>query len=163
MNKKLSFILLLLAVAAFAACGGEPAAEHDDGHDAHDEQEGHEDCEDHAAHGEDGDEHGDHGERIEIGEAQAGPHSVHVAVFGDIEAGHEAVLDIEVSGAGVAAVRAWVGNESGRGSMKSKVDGEDGIYHGHVEVPATLADASAIWIEVEASNGTRSKTSFDMP
>ena len=98
-----------------------------------------------------------------IGESKAGDFTVALAVFGEIEAGHEGVLDINVTDGKPAAVRAWVGVESGKGSMKAKVDGEDGDYHGHIEVPATLPEGSAIWVEVEGADGAKSATSFKLP
>ena len=44
--------------------------------------------------------------------------------------------------------------------MKSKLDGEDGDYHGHVDVPTKLPDGSAVWIELEAPDGERHRVSF---
>ncbi len=165
MKRYLSVLLMFLAVAAFAACGGDKESdEHhdDDGHeheDGHDDHDGH----DHKDGEHEGDEHGDHGERHEVGKGQAGAFTVSLAVFGEIEAGHEAVLDVEVAGGTCTALRAWVGVESGKGSLKTKIDGEDGDYHGHIEVPATLAQGSAIWIELEGTDGKKSRTSFKLP
>jgi hypothetical protein len=110
-----------------------------------------------------GDEHGDHGERRELGNADVGGHRLTVASFGDVKAGGEAVFDVEVAdGAGVV-VRAWVGVESGRGSLKGKLDGEDGVFHGHVEVPDPLPSGSALWFELESADGKKSSTSFPIP
>jgi hypothetical protein len=157
MTRPLSLFLLLLAVAMFAACGDKPADPVTPAGDAN----GHPDSGDHDS-GEDHDDH-DHGERVELGESKAGAHTVTLALFGPIEAGQEAVLDIDVEGAAAETVRAWVGIESGRGSLKAKVEGEDGSYHGHLEVPATLPEGSAIWIELQAADGTRTRTSFPIP
>jgi len=137
--------LTLLAAMLFAlGC----AEEHDHDHD-HGKEHDHEE------------EHDDHGERHEMGESVLGAFTVKVARLGDIEAGHEGVLDVEVSGGTPAAVRAWVGVESGKGSMKAKLDGDHG-YHGHIEVPETLPEGSAVWIEVEDADGKKERGSFKL-
>ncbi len=160
MKKPISLSLLFLAVAAFAACGDKSVTTDEHGHE--DGDHAHE-GDDHAhEEGEHADEH-DHGERIELGSAAAGPRTVKLAVFGEIEVGREAVLDIDVTGGPVAALRSWIGAESAKGSLKAKIDGEEGAYHGHVEVPATLPDGSRIWVEVELADGTRSLASFAIP
>jgi hypothetical protein len=174
MKRNLSLFLLFLALAAFAACGGDKDTGHtdDDGHDhengdhdhegsGHDHEGGGHDHEDGDHDREDGGN--DHGERVELGKTEVGGHVVTVALLGDVEPGHEAGLDIEVEGPAPTAVRAWVGIESGKGSRRAKVDGEDGTYHGHLEVPSSLPEQSAIWLEVEAADGKRSKTSFALP
>ncbi len=173
MTRIFSFFVLTLALAMFSACGDEhDNGEHDDdhGHSQDDGDHHHEDGDhDHkdGDHDHDGDHddggHGDHGDRHELGSATAGAFKVTVALFGDIAAGKEAVLDIDVEGGKVGALRTWVGSESGTGSMKAKLDGEDGSYHGHLEVPAKLANGSAIWVEVEDIDGKRSATSFTIP
>lgn len=157
--------LLSLFVAAFwiAACGDKDAPSPVAGNtpsnpkpaDPADEHEGHDDHADHGEH----DDH-DHGERRSIGASEVGGFKIAVALFGTIESGGEAVLDIEVAGPTHTAVRAWVGIESGAGSLKARIDGESGDYHGHVEVPATLPADSAIWIEIEAADGARHRASF---
>lgn len=152
MNRYLPFLLMLLAAAIFGACG--------DHHESDDH--GHEHGHDHDGHDHDDDDH-EHGEKTEIGSAQIGEHSVTLAVFGEIEAGHEAVLDIDVEGAPVAAVRAWVGVASGRGSLKANIEGKEGEYHGHLEVPGALPDGSEIWIELEGPNGKKTQASFKIP
>lgn len=162
MKRPISLALLFLAAFALAACGDkhskddEHGHEHEEGDHAH-EQGGpaHKD-DDHAG------EH-DHGERIDVGSATAGDLTVKLAVFGKVEAGREAVLDIDVKGGAAVAVRAWIGVESAKGSLKAKIDGEGGAYHGHLEVPATLPQGSRIWVEIELEDGSRNATSFAIP
>jgi len=155
MKSILTGIAAILFAFGLGGCGGD----HDDhGHDhgpgAHEEHAGHDDHEGH-------DEHEDHGERHELGTADCGAFKVTVAVLGEIEAGAEGVLDIDVEGGTPAAVRAWVGIESGAGSMKAKIEGDHG-YHGHIEVPATLPEGAQVWIEVEDADGKKSTASFDL-
>jgi hypothetical protein len=178
MTRYLSLLLLMLAVGMFAACGGDQKSgdadgdhghEHDEGDD-HDDHDGDDhEGDDHEGHEHDeGDDHDghddeDHGKLTALGKSKAGAFEVSLGVFGEIEAGHEAVLDIDVAGTAPAAVRAWVGIESGKGSMKTKIDGEKGEYHGHLEVGKTLPEGSAIWVEVESADGTKAATSFAIP
>jgi hypothetical protein len=160
-----SFFLLTLALALFTACGDDKPAGGDDDDHGH----AHNDDGSHADDHEEGDDHGDedghddHGERTELGSSNAGAFKVTLALFGAVEAGKEAVLDIDVEGGTVAGLRTWVGVESGSGSMKAKLDGEDGAFHGHLEIPAKLADGSAIWVQVEDADGKRAATSFKIP
>lgn len=174
MKQPISLCLLLLAVAAFAACGDRSGTTDEYGHvDGDPATEGDDHAHEDGDHAHEGDDHAheegvpanghDHGERLDLGSAAAGPRRVKLAVFGEIQVGHEAVLDIDVTGGPVAALRSWIGVESAKGSLKAKFDGEDGAYHGHVEVPATLPDGSRIWVEVEFPDGTRSLASFALP
>lgn len=155
MKYPLPLALLFLAALVLGACGDKHSKHDEHGHENEERDHAHED-DDHA------DEH-DHGERVEVGSAAAGDLTVKLAVFGEVEAGHEAVLDIDVKGGSAAAVRAWVGVESGKGSLKAKIDGEDGAYHGHLEVPATLPQGSKIWVELELADGSRNAVSFAIP
>lgn len=158
MTRTLSIFLMLAAAVLFAACGDK----HDG--DGHDHGNGHEDHDDHD-HEHDGDDHDDHahGDRHEVGSAKIGGRTVTLAVFGEIEAGHEAVLDVEVEGGSVSTLRAWVGISSGRGSLKAKIDGKDGDYHGHIEVPGKLPEGSEIWVELEDADGKKAQASFKIP
>ena len=186
--KRSGIFLMLLAAAIFAACGDDHKTDDHDDHDGHEHEEGHDDHDDHDGHeheeghdDHDGHEHKDgheghddhdgheheeghddheHGEKHALGKSKAGSHDVTLAIFGEIEAGHEAVVDIEIEGEEHITVRAWVGVESGKGSLKAKLEGKDGDYHGHLEVPAKLPDRSAIWVEIEDEKGSRNRTSF---
>mgnify|MGYP006969362157 CR=1 FL=1 len=174
MKNLLETLALLVVGVALAGCGG--GGDHKDhdhkdeaGHKDHDHKDeaGHKDHDHkdeagHKDHGHGKDGHGGHGERHELGKADIGGFSVAVATLGEIEAGHEGVLDVEVSGGAPAAVRAWVGVESGQGSLKAKLDKEGDDYHGHVEVPATLPSGSAVWVEIEDAQGKRSTASFKL-
>ena len=71
---------------------------------------------------------------------------------GDVTAGKEAFFDV-VFAAGKpvpSTVRAWIGAESGEGSVKAKLGKEgDRALHGHVEVPSPIPGGSKLWIEIE--------------
>ena len=97
-----------------------------------------------------------------MGSSDLGDFKIKVASIGEITPGKEGVLDGEVSGGSLAAIRAWVGVESAKGSLKSKMGVSGKGFHGHVEVPTTLPDGSAIWLEVEDAAGKKHKASFKM-
>ena len=168
MKHLLTLALLFATMALFAACGDDrhdhdgSGTEAGHGHDDHDHDGGGHDHDDHA-HADEGhddrDDH-DHSDKIQMGERTLGAFKVRVARFGAIEADAEAVLDIDIEGEGVQTVRGWVGLESGKGSRRSKIDGKDGAYHGHLEVPGNLAEGSKVWIEIEDAEGARHKASF---
>ncbi len=151
MIRILSLLMMFFAAALLGACGDDHGSHDDDGDKHHDD----------GGHG-DGEEHG-HGRKASLGSADIGGSKVEVALLGDVAAGHEAVLDVTVDGDAPEALRIWVGTESGQGSMKAKLDASDGVYHGHVETPDPLPEGSAIWVELEAADGTRTKGSFAFP
>jgi hypothetical protein len=153
----------LSAAVALAACGGKPpatggAAAHDDhaGHDHGDEHAGHDHGDDHA------DEH--HGEGRSLGSATIGGHTVTVSLAGEVEPGGVAHVEIAVAGgpARPTAVRAWVGGEEARGSVKALAEHKTHGYHAHVEVPAQHAEGSALWIEVESAAGEVARGRFEI-
>lgn len=129
-----------------------PAAKHDD-HDGHD----------HAA----GDKHDDHGPTTELGSVAIGPFSVKASRDGGVTAGGEVPVDLWITpGAGgsakVSAVRAWIGAQDGKGSLKAKMDLEKDNYHSHVEAPKPMPAGSKLWIEIEDDKGGKSVGSFDL-
>jgi hypothetical protein len=95
---------------------------------------------------------GDHGAEHPLGSLTIGAHTFELIQAGAITAGKEGAIDM-VFPAGKprpGTVRAWVGVESGEGSMKSKLDKEgDRAVHGHFEVPSPIPAGSKIWIEIE--------------
>ena len=97
--------------------------------------------------------HGDeHGAESVLGTVTIGAHTFEVTQLGEVEAGKEAHLDLEfpASRPMPGIVRAWIGVESGQGSMKGKLgkEGEHGM-HGHLQVPKPIPAGSKIWIEIE--------------
>jgi len=60
-------------------------------------------------------------------------------------------------------VRAWIGVESGQGSMKGRLTKEtERIVHGHIEVPDPIPASSKCWIEIEANGEERAKAVLDV-
>ena len=98
-----------------------------------------------------------------LGTTQMGAYSVKVTQDSDYKPGGKTKYMIKPSGGQgePTAVRAWVGNESGEGSLKAKAgyDAADGDYDAFVEVPANPAADAKLWIEIEAG-GKKEKASF---
>lgn len=78
-----------------------------------------------------------------------------VKASGEIQAGKEAHLDIELSGSAEKpiAVRVWIGTRDGKGTMKSKADGEGLEFHAHADVPNPIPAEAQLWIEIEDVKG----------
>lgn len=165
-----SFVVASCALAPWALLSGcdksadsskaAPAADHDhdhkdgDGH-THDEKGEHKD--DHK------DDHG-HGVAVDLGEQAANGMTVKVSRAGELKAGAEATVDVAITGgsAKVSAVRAWIGTQDGKGSLKAKCDREGQGWHSHVEVPSPLPEGSKMWIEIEPETGKKTTLGFDL-
>ena len=152
------FMKLLLAPALastlmLSGCGGGDS--HDDhGHEEHSEDDGHD-------HGQEGG--GEHGAEHELGEIEIAGSTLHVSLGGEPGPNVTLHIDIELkSGPTPAAIRAWVGNEAGTGSVKGKAMGSDGDYHADATCPAELNKDAALWIEVESADGTRTAGSLPL-
>lgn len=166
MKQLLTLMFSLVIAISLTACGGDDHKDHDHkdhGHKDHKHKDGeHKDGEhkDEASGKDHDDDH--HGDPIDLGKVDAGGVSIAVTLYGHVHAGEEAVFDVAVSGTDGEpnAVRAWVGVESGEGSLKSKLDIEDGKFHGHCDTPDPLPADSKVWIEVETSDGKKVTGSF---
>ena len=115
-----------------------------------------------SGHGADGHDHG-HARGGALGTATIGAWTV--KAFGDITAGKEAEVDIELSGSAEkpAAVRVWIGSQDGKGAMKQKADGGGGDgkeYHAHADVPKPIPADAKLWIEIQDAKGVKSVGGF---
>lgn len=110
---------------------------------------------DHAGHDDQG-----HGAGGAMGTATIGAWTV--SVSGEVKAGSEAHLDIELSGnaAEPAAVRVWIGSQDGKGSMKQKADGGGSEFHAHTDVPNPIPEDARLWIEIDDGKGGKSVGEF---
>jgi hypothetical protein len=100
----------------------------------------------------------EHGPEHPLGELVLGDHKVQIVLLGDVVPGKEADFDVRFAAGSKRpdVLRAWVGIESGIGSMKQKFANEgETVMHGHVEVPATLPEGSKAWFEVETKDGAK--------
>lgn len=127
----------------------QPTSQPGNGHD-HDHKEG--------------DKHEeDHGPLTDLGTKKVGAHDVQVSLAGEVKPGEEAVFVIKPKGtAEPKAVRAWVGVESGQGSIKTKAEEEkEGEWHAHHKVSKPMPANSKVWVELETAAG-KQRASFDL-
>ena len=113
---------------------------------------------DHAGH-----DHGKEAHATDLGSAKAGAWTVKAEVHGDIVAGKDGEYEIVVEPA-PKSVRAWIGNESAKGSTKAKgeAEKEPGHFHAHIAAPATIEADAQLWIAVEGEDGTTAKASLPL-
>ena len=139
------WIAFLVAASLTLGCGKD-----DNDHD-HDHSEG-------DAHSEEStDDHA--GETsYDLGAAKADRFDIKVTQYGTLKAGGELVFDIELTGGTSDAVRAWIGTQDAKGSMKARIE----AGHGHVEAPDPLPDGSKLWIEIESASPGMATASFEL-
>jgi hypothetical protein len=78
-----------------------------------------------------------------------------------VKPGQECAFYVMITGGKPKAVRFWIGNEGGEGSVKAKAEEETtDDWHSHVEVPDPLPPDSKFWVEVEPPSGETFKASF---
>ena len=156
--------LAFLGLACFvASCGDRDpgtteASSHDHDHD-HDHDHGHDHDHDHDHDHGSGPLEGptpdaagghDHGEMVDLGNFMVGGMRVKADRAGDLVEGTEIIVDIMIDGApNPEAVRAWVGIESGSGSIKTKLALEGERWHGHLVVPTPLPANAELWVQIE--------------
>lgn len=102
------------------------------------------------------DDHG-HGTPKPLGSMTIGAHTFEVVQLGDVKAGEEVPVELKFAAGKPlpATARAWIGVQSGEGSVKQKLDKD---LHGHVDVPAKLPADSKLWIEIEDGGKTEAKS-----
>lgn len=108
---------------------------------------------------------GHSGEVIELGETTIDGMKVKASRDkGEIKPGGDSPIDIWIDGGlgDAAAVRFWIGTEDAKGSVKAKADVEAGHWHTHADVPDPLPAGSKLWVEIEAKDGKKTQTSFEM-
>ncbi len=102
------------------------------------------------------------GEPHNLGTTTIGGYDVAVTQIGDVHAGEGATFEIRATpDADISAVRAWVGVESGQGSLKVLAPKRGDFYDADLEVPAQLAEDSRVWVELETASG-RNAGSFNL-
>lgn len=166
---KLIIASSLVGVLSITGCGSESAPQSQDS-SAHSEDDAHD--HDHAAdddghdghdHAADDDGHGAHAATRSLGSVVIAGTTLEVSAGGELDPGAELNVNIKhIDGPVPAEVRFWIGNEAGDGAMRSKADSSDGDYHGHGEVPAIINADTALWIEIETSNGDRVRGSVPL-
>jgi uncharacterized protein involved in copper resistance len=168
LDTRIKTLLAGIAAAGLVLTGCEKGEsheghDHDHGehadHDGHSEPDGDSGQEDHEGHDEDG-EHDDHGEMKSLGDVTIAGTTLAITLGGEVSAGAELHVNAEHKDGDVpSAVRLWIGDEDGTGAVKSKADGSEGEFHGHVEVSAEQSEGASLWIEIESADGERHKGS----
>lgn len=102
----------------------------------------------------------DHGTRYPLAEIKLEEfdRTVKITQLGEVEAGTEGAVEVEFDSSRerISTIRAWVGIESGVGSMKGKMEIEgDNKMHGHVEIPDPIPADSKLWMEIELDGKTQ--------
>ena len=153
--KTLTFWCAMLVVAGLAVgCGGgDGDGDHGHSHGNGDHDHGH--GGDHSHSHDDDPNHSHEGKRYDLGSLEIGGSKVVMTQVGELEPGGNVVYEMKLSGdAKVDAVRIWVGNEAGEGSIKQKAEGKDGDYHAHVELEEKWPADSQVWVELESESGS---------
>jgi|GEM_PF-1890236 len=115
------------------------------GHGEHDHDHDHEDG-----------SHHEHGAERSLGSVVFAGSTLSVSAGGEIRPNATIHVEIEhTAGRIPAAIRLWVGTESGENSLKSKASRSGGKYIAKAELPAELTHEDALWIEIETSDGER--------
>lgn len=163
----LAFALATAGCDGSSSSSGKPATttakdghdhDHADDHDhSHAEGDGH-------AHAEgDGHDHGhSHGPVRSLGQAAQDGLEFKVSLEGDLKPGAEASFDVQVSPA-ASAVRAWIGTQDAKGSVRAKAEREGAGWHVHVEAPSPMPEGARLWVEAEKEGGARTVVGFDLP
>ena len=100
------------------------------------------------------------GERHALGSITLAGGTFTVAMTGDIAPSTELHFDItQTAGPSVETLRLWIGDQSAKGSLKSKATAHNNYFHAHVESPVTLAMDSAFWMEAKNASGEREQAS----
>ena len=101
------------------------------------------------------------GEKKDLGKQKIGSFNVQVVQIGDVKPGAESIFIITPKGEGEPkAIRAWVGIESGQGSIRTAAEEEkEGEWHAHHQVSKPMPPKSKLWVELETAAG-KQKASF---
>jgi hypothetical protein len=91
----------------------------------------------------------DHGVERSLGNLTVAGHTFEVIV-GELKADLPVDLVWPAGKQRAEIARAWVGVESGKGSMKARLNKEGkSVLHNHVDVPKPIPEGSKLWIEIE--------------
>ncbi|MGQ0627040.1 MAG: hypothetical protein ACT4PL_02940 [Phycisphaerales bacterium] len=152
---------ITLVAAAFVGCDQKPAPAPSGGNAGASGSSAPAKHDDHA-HGDGHDHHDDHGPATALGEQSVGGFTVKASRDGALTPGGDAPIDIWVTTGKPATLRAWIGTDDAKGSMKAKLDIEKDAYHGHVEIPKPLPAGSRLHVELENDKGEVPRLSFDL-
>ncbi len=99
------------------------------------------------------------GDQTQLEPIVLAPYTVKALHIGEVTKGH---FNLYVEGGDMAAIRAWVGDESAAQVMVTKAEFEVDHHCAHIEVPQPLPATARLWVEIETSEGTRLKGSTEI-
>jgi hypothetical protein len=100
--------------------------------------------------------------KFDLGTQKIGGFDLQVGQVAEAKPGEEAIFIIAVKGTGKPkAIRAWIGIESGQGSIRTAAEEEKpGEWHAHHTVSKPIPNNSKLWIELENA-AAKPKASFE--
>lgn len=105
----------------------------------------------------------DHGEEHKLGQITLNEAAFTVILAGHVHAGEEVEVKLMPKGAlPKGTIRAWIGSENGKGSVKGKAHDEDGGLCVHAEVPKPIPADAKVWVELEV-DGFKSTAGLGLP
>tara|TARA_R110002072_G_scaffold101703_1_gene224000 strand:- start:1678 stop:2187 length:510 start_codon:yes stop_codon:yes gene_type:complete len=163
---KLFLASLAAASLTLSGCGNESGPSDADNHAEHGDHDGHDhDAEGHEDHDHDADGHEDHdhGDERDLGSVTIAGIMLRVSMVGEIKPSATVHLEMErTDGPEPAAIRVWIGDETGTRALKSKAIGSTGDFHADAEVPDNVSLPTSLWIEVENADGTHESGSISI-
>jgi len=95
-----------------------------------------------------------------LGDVTVAGYTFTVTQTSAITPGKEADITlVQTAGTGEPkAVRIWIGNESGEGSVKVRTHKHGSKMEAHVEVPDPLAADAKLWVEVETADAKQASS-----
>jgi len=102
----------------------------------------------------------DHHDQTALGTVTLAETEFQVVRHRQVKAGGEIGLTLRHEGdLPSGRYRAWLGIESGRGSVKTALSFDGGHVHTHLEVPDEIPEDAALWLEYHPEDGDRVKVS----
>jgi hypothetical protein len=99
------------------------------------------------------------GNQTQLAPILLAPYTVKALHIGEVTKGH---FNLYVEGGELAAIRAWVGDESANQVMVTKAEFEVDHHCAHIEVPQPLPATARLWVEIETMEGVRLKGSTEI-
>ncbi len=99
------------------------------------------------------------GDQTQLEPILLAPYTVKSLHIGEVTKGH---FNLYVEGGDVAAIRAWVGDESATQVVVTKAEFEVDHHCAHIEVPQPMPATARLWVEIETSEGMRLKGSTEI-
>jgi hypothetical protein len=100
----------------------------------------------------------------ELGTVQIGGYSVSAKQVGTLVPGEGATYELYVRGGPeIKVVRAWVGTEEGRESVKTKAVKTPEYFDADLEIPDPIPEKSSVWVEIESADQQKARGAFPLP